>query len=84
METIFSLPVKMHTGEYLSFEEVTSRLESDTVGYFCNFGFKRDGISWCVLRDILTVEIQVASTEYEKAVSWMRNLLYNSEFSIER
>lgn len=97
-EMFFSLPIKMHTGEHLSCDEVTNRLESETNEYYCRFGFEYDfsgdynGFfnSWSsytiggVLKDIFNVHIQVAPSKYETAVAWMKNLLYNSEFSIER
>jgi hypothetical protein len=68
-----SLPVQRQSGEYLSFEVVVDRLYKDTVKYsaYCSF-------------ECLRVSITVETAMYELAVAWLRDLVYGSEFNIER
>jgi hypothetical protein len=77
-QSFFSLPVKRHSGEYLSFEDVVNGLDSDTVDYCADLGIL-EGFT-----EMLRVSIKVETSTYEVAVAWLRDLVYGSEFSKER
>jgi hypothetical protein len=76
--SFFSLPVKRHSGERLSHEEVVDQLDEQTVSY--DIGLGASGMFTETLR--VTIRVEVA--KYELAVAWLRDLLYGSEFSKER
>jgi hypothetical protein len=78
LSTFFSLPVKRHSGERLSHEEVVDQLDEQTVSY--EIGFGASGM----FAETLRVTIRVEVAKYELAVAWLRDLLYGSEFSKER
>lgn len=78
LSAFFSLPVKRHSGERLSHEEVVDQLDEQTVFY--GIGLGASGM----FSETLGVTIRVEVAKYELAVAWLRDLLYGSEFSKER
>ncbi|KAI0788552.1 Metalloenzyme, LuxS/M16 peptidase-like protein [Abortiporus biennis] len=78
LSSFFSLPVTTSTGEVLSHEEVVNRLDKDTVGYEVNLGLGN------AFSDSLHVTIKVELDAYESAVAWLRDLLYGSQFDVDR
>jgi len=70
--------VKRQSGERLSHEEVVDQLDEQTVFYEVNFGTSG------MFAETLRVTIRVEVAKYELAVAWLRDLLYNSEFTKER
>ena len=76
-EAFFNLPMKLD-GELIDFEQVVVGLERDTVGY--DFNSARDlGNVEC-----LRVELQVETQNYEVAIKWIRQLLWQTVFDVER
>jgi hypothetical protein len=78
LSSFFSLPVKRHSGERLSHEEVVDHLDEQTVSY--EIGLGTSG----AFSETMHVAIRVEVAKYELAVAWLRDLLYGSEFSKER
>ena len=78
LSSFFSLPVKRHSGERLSHEEVVDQLDEQTVFYEVGLGASGS------FAETLRVTIRVEVAKYELAVAWLRDLLYGSEFSKER
>ncbi|TFK30528.1 cytoplasmic protein [Coprinopsis marcescibilis] len=78
LASFFSLPVKSSSGERLTHEEVINKLEEETVSYEVSTG------SGGSFTDLLRITIKVEKGLYETAVSWLHDLLYNSEFDKER
>ena len=72
------MPVKRHSGEYLSHEQVINQLDNDTVGYGLGMGFLGS------VSEMVSVSIKVETAQYEAAVAWLRDLIYGSEFSPDR
>ena len=75
-DSFFSLPLVLKDGTRLSFEDVIKSLDSDTVSYACGLG---RGLS-----EGIEIMIRVAKDKYPQAISWLRDLLFNSEFDVER
>jgi hypothetical protein len=78
LSSFFSLPVKRHSGQRLSHEEVVDQLDEQTVFY--DIGLGTSG----TFAETLRVTIRVEVAKYELAIAWLSDLLYGSEFSKER
>lgn len=78
LSSFFSLPVNRHTGEKLSHEQVINQLDDETVSYEAAFGISD------AFTENFRVSIKVEVSAYEKAVAWLRDLIYGSEFTKER
>ncbi|KAH6917298.1 cytoplasmic protein [Coprinopsis sp. MPI-PUGE-AT-0042] len=77
VSSFFNLPVN-RSGERLSHEDVINRLEDETVSYEAGTGLSGS------FPDLFRVSIKVEKAKYETAISWLNDLLYNSEFNKER
>ncbi|TFK57173.1 hypothetical protein OE88DRAFT_1650788 [Heliocybe sulcata] len=80
LASFFSLPIKRATGEELSHEEVVNRLDDETVSYEVNLGTAVPS----GFPELLRVSIKTEAGMYEKAVAWLKDLLYGSKFDKER
>jgi Zn-dependent M16 (insulinase) family peptidase len=78
LSSFFSLPVKRASGEVMSHEEVINQLDDGTVSYEAVLGIS-DQFS-----ETLRVSFKVETSQYESAVAWLRDLVYNSIFDKER
>lgn len=78
LSAFFSLPVRRLSGESLTHEQVVNKLDAETVAYGVELGI---GSSF---EETVQVSIKVETAQYETAVSWLRDLLYGSEFDKER
>ncbi|EER25298.1 hypothetical protein CPC735_019020 [Coccidioides posadasii C735 delta SOWgp] len=74
-ETFFSLPIDRN-GERVSFEQVIVDLERDTVGYTMDGS---PGNS-----EMLAITFQIELEKYETAISYLKELTWNSIFDPER
>lgn len=75
LNTFHSLPITRN-GERLAFEDVVRLLDTETVDYDVSFG--------SALSEQLEVSIKVEKDKYSTAISWLRDLLYNSHFDESR
>lgn len=78
LDAFFALPVVRHNGVRLSHEDVVNQLDDETVSYRAEFGVSNS------FMNTFRVSIQVEKARYETAVSWLRDLIYGSEFDKER
>ena len=78
LSSFFSLPVMRSTGERLGHEEVVHRLDSDTVSYEVALGVNG------AFTETMRVSIKVETGMYESAITWLKDLLYGSEFDKDR
>jgi Zn-dependent M16 (insulinase) family peptidase len=76
--SFFSLPVIRQSGERLNHEGVINKLDDETVSYDAGLGLS-DTFS-----NIFRVSIRVEVAKYETAISWLRDLVYGSQFDQER
>ena len=77
LEAFFVLPIE-RDGKKISFEEVVTELDRDTVGYGIDFGSNLGSVEG------LKVSFQVELEKYETAISWLRELLFDAIFDVER
>lgn len=77
MEAFFALPV-MRNGSLVDFEQVVVELERDTVGYDISSAGNLGNV------ESLRVTFQVELEKYQVAIDWIKGLLWNSVFDIER
>ena len=66
------------TGSRLTHEEVIKGLENETVSYEASLGL--GGYSTELVRISLEVEVE----QYERAVTWLSDLIFRSEFDKDR
>ena len=78
LSSFFSLPVTRESGEHLTHEEVINKLDNETVSYEASLGV---GDQFC---ETLRVSFKVETPMYETAITWLRDLVYGSEFNKER
>lgn len=78
LSSFFSLPVTRSTGERLGHEEVVHRLDSDTVSYEVALGVNN------AFTETMRVSVKVETSMYESAITWLKDLLYGSEFDKDR
>ncbi|KAI0673522.1 Metalloenzyme, LuxS/M16 peptidase-like protein [Trametes maxima] len=78
LSAFFSLPVQRSTGEKLNHEEVSHRLDSDTVSYEVSLGVNN------AFTETVRVSIKVETAQYENAIAWLKDLVYGSEFDKDR
>lgn len=78
LSAFFSLPVQRESGVKLTHEEVVNQLDNETVSYEIGLG-----VSNC-FTDTFRVSIKVETALYEKAVAWLKDLVYGAEFDQER
>ena len=77
MEVFFGIPVK-RDGTVIGFEQIVVELERDTVGYGI------DAAGTLGNSESLRVTFQVELDKYQVAIDWIRELLWDSIFDIER
>ncbi len=77
---LFSLPVRRLDGSNtkLTYEDVIKLLDEDTLEYESALG-----VSWG-FNENLCVDLKVEKENYNKAISWLRDLVWGSEFAVER
>ncbi|PVF99908.1 hypothetical protein CPB86DRAFT_846178 [Serendipita vermifera] len=76
--TLFNSPVIKPDGTRLTHEQVINALDKDTVSYDSGLGV--DG----VFTELLRISVKVQSKKYDVGISWLRDVLFNSEFTKER
>jgi Zn-dependent M16 (insulinase) family peptidase len=77
MEAFFSIPVKRN-GTLVDFEKVVVELERDTVGYGIDLAGSLGSA------ESLRITFQVELEKYQVAIAWIKELLWDSVFDIER
>jgi Zn-dependent M16 (insulinase) family peptidase len=77
MEAFFNLPI-VRNGTTIDFEQVVVELERETVGYSIDSASSLGNV------ECLKITFQVEIQKYQVAIKWMRELLWNSVFDVER
>jgi Zn-dependent M16 (insulinase) family peptidase len=78
LSAFFSLPVQRESGIKLTHEEVINQLDNETVSYEIGLGVSNS------FTDTFRVSIKVETALYEKAVAWLKDLVYGAEFDKDR
>ncbi|CAG8730614.1 14895_t:CDS:10, partial [Racocetra persica] len=77
LESFYSLPLNRPNGERLTFEQVVNELNKDTVSYEHNLGIKG-------YEGMICFSVKVEASKYATGIQWLRDLLWNTEFTAER
>ena len=77
MENFFTTPI-VRGGTRIEFEQVVMELFRDTVEYSIGSGGELGN------SEVLNVKFQIEKDKYGKAIGWIKDLLWNSIFDIER
>ena len=79
LDSFFSLPLtQLSSGRRLTHEEVIKGLENETVYYGASLGLGGQ------FSELVWINIEVAVAHYAKAVSWLSDLIFRSEFDPTR
>jgi len=76
LHSFFSLPVKRKDGSHLSYSEVVHQLDTQTVEYDINLGSP--------ITQTLEIYMKVEKSKYATAIGWLGDLLWRSEFDVDR
>ncbi|CAG8476216.1 27764_t:CDS:10 [Dentiscutata erythropus] len=77
LETFYSLPLNRPNGEHLTFEQMVNELNTDTISYEDNWGIKG-------FEGMICFSLKVEASKYATGIRWLRDLLWNTEFTAER
>ncbi|KAF7726657.1 hypothetical protein EC973_008530 [Apophysomyces ossiformis] len=77
LKSIFSLPVE-RDGQIVSYEDVVKGLGEDTVEYEATLGTS------CGFRELVVFSLKAKTAKYERAIQWLKDIMWNTQFSIER
>lgn len=84
VESLLELPIEKD-GKIIPYEEVVFQLNSDTVSTSVGIGVSKGGLFKCgPYANTVTMTLQVETAKYTTALEWVKNLLYNTIFTIER
>lgn len=76
--SFYLLPLTLPDGTKLSFEQMVSQLNKDTVEYDNSMG-----VGGC-FQQMVVFYVRVEASKYAKAVQWLHYLLWHTEFTAER
>ncbi len=79
LSVLFSLPLVRQdaTKGSLTYEEVVKGLDEDTLEYDVSLGSGGFG-------ELVCAELKLERANYEKGIAWLRDLLWGSEFAVDR
>ena len=77
LESFFVLPIRRN-GEVVEFEKVITELDRDTVGYGIDSGLRLGSI------ENIRISIQVEIEKYDIAINWLKELIWDSVFAVDR
>ncbi|ORZ20228.1 Metalloenzyme, LuxS/M16 peptidase-like protein [Absidia repens] len=77
LKALFSLPVERN-GSLISYEDVVKGLGEDTLEYDASLGTSSG------FRELAVFTLKAKASKYEKAVQWLQDILWNTQFTAER
>ncbi|KAJ5072464.1 presequence protease [Anaeramoeba ignava] len=85
LEVIFKTQIQQEGGELISHEQVVSKLEKDTISYSNSVGFEgSQNFSCGAFGQLVILQIKCESAKYRLGIEWIRDILWNTLFPIER
>ncbi|RIB09464.1 hypothetical protein C2G38_2208883 [Gigaspora rosea] len=76
-KSLQNLPLNRPNGEHLTFEQLVNELNKDTVSYEHTWGIRG-------FEGMICFSIKVEASRYATGIQWLRDLLWNTEFTAER
>lgn len=85
LEALFESPIK-RGDQLISYEDVVTELNNDTVSSGGTIGLnpRQKRFSCGTYAHTVSILLQVESAKYEKGLTWLKEILYNTVFTIER
>lgn len=84
LEAFFESPIQ-RGDKIISYEEVVSELEADTVATRNHIGLGTSGRFTCgPYSHTVSIMLQVEEAKYKRGINWLRELLYQTHFNAER
>ncbi|XP_971907.2 uncharacterized protein C05D11.1-like [Tribolium castaneum] len=84
LESLFESPIRKN-GKLIPYEEVIEQLNNDTVSFSSSIGLGSKSLFKCgPYSHTISVMLQVEVAKYEKGIEWLRDILYNTVFSVDR
>lgn len=84
LEAFFESPIT-RGDKTISYENVVSELESDTVSTRNHIGIGTSGRFSCgPYSNTVSIMLQVEEAKYKRGIAWLRELLYQTQFNTER
>ncbi|EOD46550.1 putative zinc protein [Neofusicoccum parvum UCRNP2] len=77
INNFFTTPI-IRDGKRIEFQQVVTELENDTVTYSINTGTSFGN------SELLCISVSVEREKYENAIKWLRDIMFNSIFDVER
>lgn len=78
LEEIFTLPIRLPDGTILPYNEVISELNNDFIDFELDNGFDNQ------FQELITVKVKFEVKNYEKAISWLINVMKYAIFDKNR
>lgn len=78
MEEIFSLSIKLPSGEYIPYNDVISQIHNDLIEFQFDNGIEHQ------FAELLSVKIMFEKSKYKTAIQWLVNVLKYSVFEESR
>ncbi|KAF8337466.1 Metalloenzyme, LuxS/M16 peptidase-like protein [Cantharellus anzutake] len=78
LSSFFMLPIIRSDGTRVSHEEVVRQLEDDTVSYGISLGYEG------YFQELVRCSIKLETSQYSTGIAWLRDLLFCSEYDVER
>lgn len=84
LDLIIESPIR-HGENLISYEEVVTALEKDTIAMGTRLGLESNTAFSCgPFSHTASLMIQVETKKYEKGINWLVDLLHNTEFTVDR
>jgi Zn-dependent M16 (insulinase) family peptidase len=84
LESLFESPIRKN-GKLIPYEDVIEQLNNDTVSFSSSIGLGSKPLFKCgPYSHTISVMLQVEIAKYEKGIEWLRDILYNTVFSVDR
>ncbi|QLL34335.1 hypothetical protein HG536_0G01940 [Torulaspora globosa] len=78
LEEIFSMPMEVEDGKIIPYEDVVSRLQSETIDSGVSMGLGNSAT------DLIDIRIRAKAENYAKAVEWIKHCLFDMVFDEKR
>jgi len=83
LEAIFELPI-LRDGEVIPHEEIVAQLERETVSYSSTAGFYGSTFSAKGFSQYVVINIKSPVSLYSKSIQWLKEILWQTQFTAER
>ncbi|KAF7998270.1 hypothetical protein HCN44_009668 [Aphidius gifuensis] len=84
LEAIGECPIE-RDGKLIPYEDIVAEIESDTIAVGTKTGFDNTSRYSCgIFSHNITLILQIEMSKYNKGIQWIKELLYDTKFTVER